>query len=254
MIDAALLGLKRGLAEWGGLLTMARDLPPGGDALALVDGTLVLWGLEAYPEFVSDVMLKSGYLVYLDEMRALNAGARLAVASYISLPRATEVVAALRVAFCPFNPPDCDRHCPNSGDLKCDGVAGVIDREIFDELLGDGERSDVFASRSRVVLKHYGEQRIYFYYVNVGNEIGRVEVPRWVAEDESLLALSHALLLDQCRRGHGYPVALAEAHEQAVVSGGDRENFWRLVEITLARARVPGRTSAKAQRKQSRWV
>ncbi len=46
-----------------------------------------------------------------------------------------------------------------------------------------------------------------------------MEVPEWVARRKDLLDLTHALVLDQCRRGQGYPVALSEAHEQAVVTG-----------------------------------
>ncbi len=253
-VEGQLLGLKRGLAEWGGLLSLARELPPGSDALAMVDGSLVLWGLEAFPDFVSDALLGPGYLKYLDEIRELNTERRLAMVSYISLPRSPEVVNALRLAICPFPQPDCDRDCPTGDSRQCQGVAGLTDREVFERLLPENARSALFASRSKVVRKYYGEHRIYFYYVSVGDEIGRVELPEWVALDPKLLDLSHALVIDQCRRGHGYPVALAEAHEQAVVTGADRENFWRLVETMLARVNISGRTSAKSQRKRTRWI
>jgi len=75
-----------------------------------------------------------------------------------------------------------------------------------------------------------------------------------VAKDESLLNLTHSLVLDQCRRGQGYPVALAEAHEQAVVTGVDRETFWQLVESSLVDEHLPTPTSAKSQSKRTRWV
>ena len=253
-VEGQLLGLKRGLAEWGGLLSLARELPPESQTLALVDGSLVLFGLEAFPPFVSDALLAPGYLKCLDEIRKLNAERRLAMASYISLPRSPEVVNALRLAICPFPQPDCDRDCPTGDSRKCRGVAGLTDRELFERLLPENARSPLFASRSKVVRKYYGEHRIYFYYVSVGDEIGRVELPEWVALDPALLDLSHALVIDQCRRGHGYPVALAEAHEQAVVTGADRENFWRLVETMLVRVNISGRTSAKSQRKRTRWI
>ena len=82
----------------------------------------------------------------------------------------------------------------------------------------------------------------------------RSETPQWVAMDENLLNLTHALVLDQCRRGQGYPVALSEAHEQAVVTAADRENFWQLVDSSLVEEHMPTLTSAKSQSKRTRWV
>jgi len=86
------------------------------------------------------------------------------------------------------------------------------------------------------------------------DEVARIELPRWVALDENLLDLTHSLILDQCLRGQGYPVALSEAHEQAVVTAGDRENFWQLVESVLVSEHLPSLSSAKSQSKRTRWV
>jgi NurA-like 5'-3' nuclease len=96
--------------------------------------------------------------------------------------------------------------------------------------------------------------QVYFFYLRLDDEIARVEIPRWVATDENLLNLVHTLVLDQCQRGQGYPVALSEAHEQAVVTGADRENFWQLVESSLVEEHLPSLTSAKSQSKRMRWV
>ena len=95
---------------------------------------------------------------------------------------------------------------------------------------------------------------MHFFYVNVGSEMARVEVPAWVAEDEALLALTHSLLLDQCRKGLGYPVAIMEAHEQAVIGGHERELFRQMVEETLTRHGLDVSTSEKARSKIGRWV
>jgi len=72
--------------------------------------------------------------------------------------------------------------------------------------------------------------------------------------DETLLNLTHTLVLDQCRRGQGYPVALSEAHEQAVVTGPDREYFWQLVESSLVDEKIPSLSSAKSRSKRTRWI
>ena len=73
-----------------------------------------------------------------------------------------------------------------------------------------------------------------------------------MAQDERLLNLSHSLILDQCRRGLGYPVAIMEAHEQAVITGQDRELFRRMVEDALAERHLPVYTSEKARSKRQR--
>ena len=93
-----------------------------------------------------------------------------------------------------------------------------------------------------------------FFYIKVADEIARVEIPQWVAMDENLLNLAHTLVLDQCQRGHGYPVALSEAHEKAVVTGVDREEFWQLVESFLVEEHLPSLSSAKSRSKRTRWV
>ncbi|MBA7703999.1 hypothetical protein ES703_112797 [subsurface metagenome] len=132
-------------------------------------------------------------------------------------------------------------------------MAGVRDRELFLNLLSEGERSALFISPSKI-QKHYGYHQVYFFYIRVDDEVARVEIPRWVALNEDLLNLVHILVLDQCRRGHGYPVALSEAHEQAVVTAADRENFWQLVDSSLVEEHLPTLTSAKSQSKRARWV
>jgi hypothetical protein len=253
-IEGALLGAKRSVEECQKLAELAAALPPGSASLALLDGTLILWGLEAYPEFVGDALLRSGLLPCLDAMKELNNDRRLSLASYISSPRSTDVVNVLRVAVCPGDVPDCDKQCPPGKERECDSVAGVRDRDLFLELLDDGERSALFISPSKIVRERYGDHCIYFFYLRAGDEIARVEVPQWVAESKDLLNLTHALVFDQCRRGRGYPVALSEAHEQAVVTGADRETFWELVETIMIEGRLPTTVSAKSYSKRTRWV
>jgi hypothetical protein len=253
-IEGTLLGIKRSIEECRHLDSLAAGLPEGSTSLALLDGTLILWGLEAYPEFVTEALLTSGLLRCLDDMKNLNKTRRLSLASYISFPRSTDVVNALRVAICPHEVVDSDALCKECKSRECEGISGVYDREIFMNLLESGERSALFISPSKIVRERYGEHRVHFFYVRLAGEVARIEIPRWVAEDEGLLNLTHSLVLDQCRRGHGYPVVLSEAHEQAVVTGFDRENFWELVESSLVAEKMPSPGSAKNFSKRTRWV
>lgn len=253
-IEGALLGIKRSVEECRHLAELASAMSPASSTLALLDGTLILWGLETnYPEFVIEEMLNRGLLSCLDKMKELNRDRRLAIASYISFPRSTDVVNALRVALCPHEPADCDRFCQTNESKACDAVAGVRDRELFSSVLAEGERSALFVSPSQV-QKRYGIHRVYFFYLKAGDEIARVEVPEWAAMNEPLLKLTHALIIDQCQRGQGYPVVLSEAHEKAVVTGADREQFWGLVESSMVEQHMPVSCSAKSRSKITRWV
>ena len=257
-VEGGLLGIKRAVAECLALAELGEELSSESPAVALLDGSLIMWGLagHAYPEYVRTELLENGFLPALDRIKEVSQKTGLALASYISFPRSTDVVNALRVAICPHDPPDCDRHCPRSSpSLKrgCDAVAGVRDRDLFDALLEPGERSATFVSRSSVVRDYYGHHEICFFYLKADEEIARVEFPRWV-EERGLVDLVHALILDQCRRGQGYPVALSESHEQAVVTSADREQFRHLVELALAEHRLATTTSEKNRSKRTRWI
>jgi len=253
-VEGNILGAKRSVEECKSLVALAASLPPQNPTLALLDGTLILWGLEAYPDFVTDALLMNGMLKCLDALKKLSKDRPLALASYISYPRSTDVLNVLRVAVCPNDVPDCDKQCPPPKERECAGLNDVRDRDIFINLLGDGERSELFISPSKIVKDYYGDHKVHFFYLRVGDEIARVEIPQWAAENKDLLNLTHSLIFDQCQRGQGYPVALSEAHEQAVVTGADRENFRELVESTLTEEHIPSAASGKSLSKRTRWV
>ena len=257
-LEGALLGIRRSVDEVIALAELAEESSRAMPTLALIDGSLVLWGLagQTYPDYVRSALLEDGLLPALDRLKAVAEREPLALGAYVSLPRSTEVVNALRLAVCPYDPVNCDEHCGRlgTGRRPCDVVGGVLDRDLFARLLAAGERSAVFTSTSSVVQGYYREHAVAFYYLNTGDEIARMEVPGWVAEDEALLSLSHSLVLDQCRKGLGYPVAVMEAHEQAVIGGSERELFRRMVEDTLTERNLPVYTSEKARSKRLRWL
>ena len=59
------------------------------------------------------------------------------------------------------------------------------------------------------------------------------------------------LTLAQVYKGFGYPVGLAEAHNQAVVRGGDRARFFALLEQQMIRVGLRNvGTSYKEARKR----
>ena len=251
-IEGTLLGIKRSVEECKRLAELAAELPAGSKAVGLIDGSLILWNLEAYPDFVSDILLEKGFLTYLEQIRQLNDNKEIPVASYISYPRSSDVVNALKVALCPRETVDSDK-CFECKTRECDFVDGVRDRELFTALLAPGERSALFISPSKI-QKRYGKNLVHFFYLKLDEEIARIEIPQWVAQDEKRLNLVHTLVLDQCHRGQGYPVALGEAHEKAVITGADRDNFWQMVESSLIAEHLPTLASAKSRSKKTRWV
>jgi len=253
LIEGALLGVKRSIDELRALEQVSAELPGDRPTLALVDGSLILWGLSPrdYEGYIKEELLDRQYLETLDRLERRAGSGGFALASYISYPRSAEVVNALRLWLCPHDIADCER---GGCQRECDAIAGVTDSDIFESFLEPGQRSAIFLSGSRFMQKHYGGHRVYFCYVRLDEEVARLEVPQWVAADETLVGMVHAIILDQCRRGHGYPVALMEAHEKAVVTGADREGFRLLMERALADERIDVRSSGKSRSKRTRWL
>ncbi len=258
-IDGTLLAVKRSVMECVALEERLKKADPSVPLVALIDGSLVMWELsgQRYPDFVRAHFLEEGLFPALDQLYEAAQTRPLAFGSYISRPRSTEVVNILRLARCPHQGLEthgCDHFCGTGGVGKkeCDEVAqGLADRDLFEERLGPGERSATFISQSPIV-KRYGRHRVCFFYVNVGGEMARVELPEWVAWDPAAVSLLHAVVLDQCRKGQGYPVALQEAHERAVVTAADRRYFWELVRATLDAGGGSSGGSLKAQSKRVR--
>jgi hypothetical protein len=258
-IEGPVLGMLRAVMEIEALADLVEATPPDLPVLALLDGSLILWELAggAFPDYVRKALLEDRLLPALDRLRDLGRSRTVAVASQVSLPRSTDVINSLRISepVCRWSSLNCDGNCGHlkRGERHCDTIAGVTDRELFEALLEAGERSAVFETTSSISQDHYGAHRVQFCYINVGEEICRLEIPEWSASGPAL-ELAHAGIISQAEKGHGYPLAIQEAHEQAVVNGADREYFAQLVEEMLTAEGLPTGTSQKARSKRTRWV
>ena len=255
-IEGTVLGAKRMAEEAMALADAVAGSPTSLPTLAIMDGSLIMLGIAShgYEDYVRRELVDNGLVRALEELRKIAADRTLTVASYVSMPGARDVANALRLATCPYETADCERHC-GAGDRPCDEAAmGIVDRDLFWEVLEPGERSATFGTSSALVANHYVGHEVHFFYVHTGVEIGRVEVPAWVADDEALLSLTHSLVLDQCARGPGYPVALMEAHEQAVITASDRRLFVQQVMSALEEQSLPVYTSEKSRSKRLRWI
>ena len=263
LISGQLLGALRTVREVERLADAVEASSTDVPVLALLDGTLAFWDLQRgnYPRYVVESLVNDRLRGALGRLRDASRSHRpVALAAYTSRPQTTEVAGAVRACLCVSNPTECTRRCSaRRSDLsQCDGAAGFDDRELFDALLEPGHRSPLYqtgrrASRFALDLA-VGAEWSRFYYVNSGTEIARVEVPDWVAEDSDLLALGHAMLAKQCELGLGYPVVISEAHEQAVVSGRDREEFRKLALMLMEQNGLPTPESAKTVSKRLPWA
>lgn len=228
------------LAELAGAALMS--LP----TLAMVDGSLIYWFLEQLPIEARDHILPP----ILDAWSQLQ-DFGIPLMGYVSASRSGESLNFLRLQACPHEIPDCVSYCPNQLEkVPCQVLEPLRDTALWTMGLKPGQRSALWRSSARI-LDLYGSHSIYFCYVHVGTEIARVEVPGWVAEDSTLLDQALGLMLAQVQKGYGYPVALAEAHNQAVVRGGDRARFFALLEQQMIRAGLRNvGTSYKEARKR----
>ena len=253
-IDGARLGLAMSIAEIAHLAECTENV--GRPLIGLIDGSLILWSLQNERQEVQEYFLPR-FLNCLTAIRALE----VPLASYISFPGGKDVCNALRFELCASDPVSC-RSCslPDRKRELCYWLGRSRDRVLF-SYLEPGERTDVFASTSHVLSLYESgasdDFRIDFFYVNVGGEIARVEMPRWVSTNAAMVDLLHSLVYDQCRRSGSepaYPPALQEAHEQAVISTSDRRLVEQLVQQSLARRGIPWVRSAKERSKRRRGV
>lgn len=256
-ISGTVLGFKRAVEELRHAAELARSIEP--PVVVLQDGTLILWGLESQPEFVANWAL-GPFLEALAELRE----ARIPVAGFISYPGSSDVMNVLRVSVCDYPlrgmPVNCD-HCrarilTEGHRPACDILPDVSDRVLFEQVLKlqPGARSPVYASASTILERYPEADRIHFFYLHTGTEVARVEVPAWVTRDRAVLDLLQAVIVDQCSRARGYPLALQEAHELAVIRAEERREVEILVDRLLAEHGVVLRRSAKDRSKRGRYV
>lgn len=194
----------------------SRSLPTlNNPLLVLFDGSLIFWHLDQKEPITKDTFLPR-YLALLYQF----AQAKQCMASYISLPKSKELVNIVRLAACDFDVAQID---------AVQGLDHIVDAQVVSFFLQPHERTIVFQNNAQISQLYPDQVRPHFFYLHTGEEVGRVEIPAWIAQDENLVNLIAQIILDQCIKGRGYPVALAEAHEQAVVKGPDRDFFYHLL-------------------------
>lgn len=199
--------------------------------MILFDGSFIFWHLET-------IDLREKYLSsYLTSLQLLTEE-KLLIASYISLPKSKDLVSILTAY--------SDQRALEKRSI----LRRAIDSCLVRFFLKPYERTIVFKSTVAITKKYATSIAPYFFYLHVGSEICRIEIPHWIATNQELLTITASCILDQALKGRGYPVALAEAHEQAVIKGPDRDFFYQLLTKISIEEKQMITVSAKSKKKR----
>lgn len=189
----------------------------------LFDGSLIFWHLDSKDEALKNRFLQSycAVLRQFYEHRIVHAG-------YISLPKSRELINILRVV----------SELPNSvviHKMEREKFMGnfMVDSDVIDFFLAPYCRTIIFENRSSIVNFYPSQLKPYFFYLNNGVEVVRIEIPAWIAHEPALVDRIASIILNQSLKGNGYPVCLAEAHEQAVVTNADRDLFYQMLQKSM---------------------
>jgi hypothetical protein len=231
-LSEGMVALERDLQERSLLAQLAKDYDP--PVVTFTDGPIELWGARDGQEaraYTESLEKYKGVLSRLQSRGVVTAG-------YVDKPASDLMVHLLELALA--TPKDME----NLRNFR--PLLGVTDRFLFGDknglLLKPGHRSAVFSIQSSSAKNYPGVLSLHFFYLNAGQDeshphIARVEIPRWVAEDTSMLNLLHAVLVDQCRimGAKPYPYLLHRAHETAVVSNEEKRQVEQMLVQELRR-------------------
>lgn len=215
-LSTELINGKRQELELYDGLAQAKKAKMRSNHLLLFDGSLIFWHLEAKDPVLKELFL-SHYLATLFSLYQ----EKIIFASYISAPKSRELINVVRAYGCDFDVRQQE---------KVEALARFTDAGLLYSVLKESERTNVFKNHAKVSALYPDPVQPYFFYVHVGSEIGRVEIPAWIAHVNELVDWVAGVIIDQSKKGYGYPIVLAEAHEQAVVKGPDREFFYHLLQ------------------------
>ncbi len=183
--------------------------------LYLCDGALTFWHLESKPDNIKKIFWKK----YLDILNKFYEK-RVPIIGYISLPNSKELVNLIRAELCDFE---------LTKSSKSSLLSNIYDINIASFYLDTFEYSNIFTSTSKIYDNYTNKDlKPSWVYFNTGSEIARIEFPSWVIK-ENLLDKIISIIASQVNKGSGYPICIAEAHEQAVVNNSDREFFYSLL-------------------------
>ncbi|MCA9938050.1 MAG: DNA double-strand break repair nuclease NurA [Anaerolineales bacterium] len=245
LVDGTIVGARRDLAEVEMLADMAWECRhESHPLLAIMDQRLLYWPASAVPNQERNDIV-AGWLKAMTKVR--DSGGLMA--GYIDRSRRGAVLALLSL----LQPQQTDFHAMLEHQEQW---GNLTDADLFDRLLAPGERSRVFVDLSNDndhYRQHDAANEICFFYLNAARvdarisakSIVRVDIPRWVADDEEAVAAVHALLYDQCQILGHYPYVITRADEKVVVGRQDQEEFNNWIALKMQELGIEAEVSAK---------
>jgi hypothetical protein len=201
-------------------------------SLFLCDGSLLAWHLSDKAS-ESKKQLFQRYISLFEQF----CQDRILIAGYISLPKSRDLVSLVRAA----------NALTSNKESSFDYL---VDTDLLLQHLPLYHRTTIFESNVALAENYPAALRPHFFYFNVGAEIARIEIPAWLAADEQKVAVVEQIILDQVHKGQGYPICLAEAHEQAVIKAADRDIFYTTLRNMMQKLGVPYPVSQKSIKKR----
>jgi len=241
MLTDATLALMRDTNERTKLADLAEGLQA--PVITFTDGQMEL--------MVSAGEETTGFQKYLEDYRqALKRLYRqgVIVSGYLEKPSSSPLMRLLEVAHAPEEKmAEIQTYHP---------LQGILDFEIFCDLLKPGERSAVFMLRSPSAKFYKDELALHFFYLNVGRPghgwVARIDVPAWVAGDADQVNVLQAVLVEQCKMmgSRHYPYLLHRAHETALVTLEDKDQVTQMIVLELHRRGV--RVGERSQKQEAK--
>lgn len=185
-----------------------------GPAIYLADGSLIAWHLFGKGEQLQNCFMP----IYLQQLENFY-GQKIPFLGYISLPNSTELLNLIRAYLNDF------KVCKTEG-FDSDPIT---DADLMANFLQPYQFSNWFSSNVAAAKYYPDHLRPCFAYYHTGSEIARIELPSWILKNQELLQFCMQVVVDQSNKGYGYPVALAEAHQQAVIKTPDRNFFYQVI-------------------------
>lgn len=244
-------------AQWIDHFRQARELEKGVEQalelkksrgktpFLLFDGTLIFWQLEACNEADKAFFLEK----YMNALTQL-AEAKIPYASYISLPQSRELINLVKLSLCRFKRANCIPCHHAYTTFPCEVVDDFTDAFLLSRWLNKNERTIFFKSTSHIIKKYPVELAPWFTYLSSSHEIGRIELPEWLIQEKELCDQMISIIADQIEKGNGYPVILAEAHEQAVIKNDDKNFFYELLTQQAIKENITIEYSIKRMKKR----
>ena len=127
-------------------------------------------------------------------------------------------------------------------------VEALHDAQMLSPMLSWGDRTPLFICDRDGILDKYGEwgNHVTFTYVQTTRDRppARLELPRWVWESGQLERVVNWVRAEVIVGG-GYPYAIETADQTAVLQGGDRQLFYRILQEWAERETLDLRFSRK---------